>query len=142
MRELKMREQFEAWWDTYCGSGEDYACAKAAWEAALASEPGVGLDREAAARAACEVCGDNPDHKGDARGNDYRWQDYLDVVDAVLAASHRQQPEVELTDAEIEALEGRAVVDRDAQGWGWMCRKTFARLVIAAHKAKQAGGVK
>ena len=31
---------------------------------------------EAVARAICRACEENPDHSGDCRGNDYRWQDY------------------------------------------------------------------
>lgn len=42
--------------------------------------------REAAARAMCVACGENPDHSGDAQGNPFRWQDYLLVADAVINA--------------------------------------------------------
>ena len=42
--------------------------------------------RIAVARAICTACHENPDHKGDAGGNQYRWQDYLDVADAAIAA--------------------------------------------------------
>lgn len=42
--------------------------------------------RERVARAICTGCGENPDHRGDARGNDYRWQDYLEPADAALDA--------------------------------------------------------
>jgi len=32
------------------------------------------------AMAICEACGENPMFKGDARGNKWRWQDYLECV--------------------------------------------------------------
>ena len=40
---------------------------------------------EAVARAICVACGDNPDHQGDARGNDFRWQDYRDTALAAIS---------------------------------------------------------
>jgi hypothetical protein len=42
--------------------------------------------RERVARAICAGCEENPDHQGDGRGNDYRWQDYLGPADAALDA--------------------------------------------------------
>ena len=41
---------------------------------------------EPVARAICSACEENPDHCGDARGNDKRWQDYLPVARAAIAA--------------------------------------------------------
>lgn len=41
-------------------------------------------EREAVARAICSACEEQPNHRGDARGNEYRWQDYLPVADAAL----------------------------------------------------------
>lgn len=41
---------------------------------------------EPVARAICTACGENPDHQGDARGKQYRWQDYIDVAQAAIAA--------------------------------------------------------
>jgi len=32
------------------------------------------------AHAICEACGEEPMHKGDCNGNDFRWQDYLNCV--------------------------------------------------------------
>jgi len=49
----------------------------AAWEAKR---------REAVARAICAACEENPDHRGDAQGNDFRWQDYLETADAAITA--------------------------------------------------------
>lgn len=40
--------------------------------------------RNAVARTICSRCGENPDHRGDARGNQYRWQDYLEIADAAI----------------------------------------------------------
>ncbi|WP_186214793.1 hypothetical protein [Burkholderia gladioli] len=42
--------------------------------------------RAAVARAICSACGERPEHVGDARGNAYRWQDYLPSADAAIAA--------------------------------------------------------
>lgn len=42
---------------------------------------------EHVARVICEGCEENPDHKGDARGNEYRWQDYVDVAVAAITAT-------------------------------------------------------
>lgn len=42
--------------------------------------------REAVARAICTACEENPDHMGDACGNDKRWEDYLPIADAAIAA--------------------------------------------------------
>jgi len=40
---------------------------------------------EKGARAVCIACHENPDHSGDAGGNQYRWQDYVDVFQAALS---------------------------------------------------------
>jgi hypothetical protein len=42
--------------------------------------------RERVARTICEACEENPGHAGDARGNQFRWQDYLDIADKAIAA--------------------------------------------------------
>ena len=44
----------------------------------------VKLDR--VARAICEACGEEPDHSGDARGNEFRWQDYREIAKAAIDA--------------------------------------------------------
>lgn len=41
---------------------------------------------EQVARAICQACKENPDHQGDARGNAYRWQDYIPVAKAAMKA--------------------------------------------------------
>ena len=43
---------------------------------------------ERVCRAICAACDENPDHKGDARGNEFRWQDYADAADAAISAMH------------------------------------------------------
>lgn len=51
--------------------------------------------REQIASAICAACGENPQHRGDARGNDCRWQDYGEAADAVigeLQAARRGEP--------------------------------------------------
>lgn len=48
---------------------------------------------EAVARAICVACEENPDRQGDARGNEFRWQDYRDAALAALSAfTAAQQP--------------------------------------------------
>lgn len=42
--------------------------------------------RESVARAICIGCEENPDHRGDAGGNEKRWQDYLTIADAAISA--------------------------------------------------------
>ena len=39
------------------------------------------------ARVVCAECAENPDHRGDARGNEYRWQDYRGIAIAALRAA-------------------------------------------------------
>lgn len=51
---------------------------------------------EAVARAICVACEENPDHRGDARGNEFRWQDYRDTalaaINTLTAAQQQGQP--------------------------------------------------
>ncbi len=42
--------------------------------------------REAAARAICIACGENPGHAGDAQDDEHRWQHYLPAADAAIRA--------------------------------------------------------
>ena len=44
---------------------------------------------ERVARAICTACEEYPDHVGDARGNQYRWQDYKEVAEAAIRAVGR-----------------------------------------------------
>ena len=44
---------------------------------------------ERVARAICVACEEYPDHRGDARGNKYRWQDYKEVAEAAIRAVGR-----------------------------------------------------
>lgn len=41
---------------------------------------------ERVARAICTACDENPDHSGDCRGNDFRWQDYREAAIAAIRA--------------------------------------------------------
>lgn len=43
-------------------------------------------NRDRVARAICEACGENPDHTGDCRGNEWRWQDYRAIAQAAINA--------------------------------------------------------
>lgn len=47
----------------------------------------------AVARAICVACEENPDRRGDARGNKFRWQDYRDVALAAISAFTAAQKE-------------------------------------------------
>lgn len=47
---------------------------------------------ERVARAICVACEEYPDHRGDARGNEYRWQDYKEVAEAAIRAVGRVPP--------------------------------------------------
>ena len=42
--------------------------------------------RDGVARAICEACGENPDHPGDCRGNEFRWQDYRIIAQSAIDA--------------------------------------------------------
>lgn len=42
--------------------------------------------KERIARAICEACDENPDFRGDCRGNEFRWMDYLPVANAAIDA--------------------------------------------------------
>ena len=41
---------------------------------------------ELVARTICWACDENPNHPGDCRGNDKRWQDYTLVAQAAIEA--------------------------------------------------------
>lgn len=41
----------------------------------------------AAAKAICIACKENPDHVGDSRSNEFRWQDYTSIAEAGLKAA-------------------------------------------------------
>ena len=46
---------------------------------------------EAVSRAICAACDENPDHKGDCRGNAFRWQDYREPAVAAIRALQSSQ---------------------------------------------------
>lgn len=47
----------------------------------------LGMDVvEPVARAICWACEENPDHRGDCRGNKHRWEDYVPVARAAIEA--------------------------------------------------------
>jgi hypothetical protein len=50
-------------------------------------EDGQSKNLESVARAICKACDENPDHAGDCRGNEFRWQDYLGAAKAALEAA-------------------------------------------------------
>lgn len=56
------------------------------------------IDKERVARAICIACEENPDHSGDAAGNQFRWQDYLHVADAAISAMSPVVSHLELDD--------------------------------------------
>ena len=59
---------------------------------------------EAVARAICVACDEDPDRRGDARGNDFRWQDYRDAALAALAAISARNDRIERATLQDEAL--------------------------------------
>lgn len=48
--------------------------------------------KERVARAICNACEEDPDYKGDCRGNEFRWQDYLPVANAAIDAVMAELP--------------------------------------------------
>lgn len=73
------------------------------------------------ARAICTACQENPDHKGDAGGNQYRWQDYLNAADAAIAAMvDSESPEV--TKDGIAVRVGQVWKDLDKRMDGRHCK--------------------
>ncbi|MBN3776962.1 hypothetical protein G3O06_05175 [Burkholderia sp. Ac-20345] len=82
--------------------------------------------RERVAGAICSACGEQPMHQGDAAGNEYRWQDYLNVADAVL---------IELKAAE-EGEPGRSAVTHIASVISRACDDSPEN---ARHYEKAAG---
>lgn len=48
---------------------------------------------EPVARAICIAAEENPDHVGDASGNEFRWQDYLHVAEKALEACDKCEKE-------------------------------------------------
>jgi hypothetical protein len=87
--------------------------------------------RIAVARAICAACHENPDHQGDARGNEYRWQDYLDVADAAIAAMTDSGP-TELTKDGVAVKVGQVWKDLDKRMSDRHC-KVIAVLEGRAH---------
>lgn len=68
---------------------------------------------EAVARAICGACEENPDRKGDARGNEFRWQDYRDVALAAISAfAAAQQP---ADDDEVVFIDGVGAARSDVK---------------------------
>jgi len=41
----------------------------------------VSLPDDILAKSLCEAMGEDVHHKGDDRGNDWRWEDYIECVD-------------------------------------------------------------
>lgn len=66
------------------------------------------------ARAICTACCENPDHQGDARGNKFRWQDYLQAADAAMRAEALPSP---APTAPAEGAPSKAPEYR--VGWFW-----------------------
>jgi len=61
--------------------------------------------KEQAAKNLCIHCGENPLDSGDCRGNDYRWQDYLEMIEVVEQA-RILHGNVLLSDSEFQNLIG------------------------------------
>src|SRR5690606_17844424 len=93
---------------------------------------------EAVARAICVACEENPDHQGDARGNEFRWQDYRDTalaaINALTAAQQQGKPAV-VDEAMVEratmALLGKS--HDTAPGVDWRCDRTWTVNKVRKH---------
>lgn len=80
--------------------------------------------RAAVARAICEACEENPDHKGDARGNPFRWQDYLPIADAAIEAMQGD------ASGEGPVTNKHGVAIRRGQIWRDCDKRMFARYAL------------
>ncbi len=60
------------------------------------------------AKSICEACGENPNHVGDAGGNEFRWQDYLDVV-----SKFRSSLDSQLKSAKIKLPHGPGLKENE-----------------------------
>jgi len=69
-------------------AGDTEADAVARWNSVAAPRIAAvdGSTLEAVARAICVACDERPDHKGDAQGRDFRWQDYEAVAQSAISA--------------------------------------------------------
>lgn len=83
--------------------------------------------REATARAICLSSEENPEHVGDARGNAKRWQDYLPMADAAIAAITDGGVLVRLDRHEGYEDVNSHLVSEDAIGKRWPGYTTLAR---------------
>lgn len=81
--------------------------------------------REAVARAICEACDDKPDAAGDARGNEKRWQDYIEVADAAICAMAGAGVLVRLDRPECYEDVHPQLVAEDAIGDRWPSYETL-----------------
>lgn len=66
---------------------------------------------EAVARAICVACEERPDSQGDARGNEFRWQDYRDTALAAISAFTAAQQQPAAVEEALRELEGRVQPD-------------------------------
>ena len=80
---------------THYGYRRDFILRQALALEAISRQPAVVDEAavEAVARAICVACEENPDRRGDARGNEFRWQDYRDVALAAISAFIAAQQE-------------------------------------------------
>lgn len=85
---------------------------------------------EPVARAICTECGENPDHQNDARGNQYHWQNYIDLAQAAIAAVE-PIPAEQITD-HIRGMDADMLED--------LCAFSFERGVRWAEKQHGIGG--
>ena len=94
-------------------------------------------NREAVARAICVACEENPDHAGDCRGNEKRWQDYLPCADAAVAAL---RPEV-YEDVSLQTgTEGSTDPGSGTGAFGFgRCEAEYRHLLGKARDAKLGG---
>lgn len=94
-------------------------------------------NREAVARAICMACEENPDHAGDCRGNERRWQDYLPCADAAVAALSPEGGE----DVSVQTVsEGSTDPGSGTGAFGFgRCEAEYRHLLGKARDAKLGG---
>lgn len=88
--------------------------------------------RIAVARAICAACGETPEHAGDAGGNQFRWQDYLGIADAAIAAMSDDDALANVTKDGVKVRIGQVWKDLDSRSGDRHC-KVFALAEGRAH---------
>ena len=95
---------------------------------------------EAVARAICVACDDSPDASGDTRGNEKRWQDYIDPALAAISAMSGDGVLVRLDRPEGYEDVHPQIVAEDAIKESWPSYETFTTKTTTPAVAGAEGG--